>query len=396
MPTTVFGVRDWLESKRLLIDDRDAGLIGATLIKSAMKLIDNKRASDWSDEKSREVEEELEDFRGHPETTFVFVLISHLLGKTRMVPKDKVMTAEDVTEATEWIERAWRKDNICPRMNYDFDKNCIPNIRTGDKHLDAMIDEIPRLETPRPDVIWALRKEAFSVKHRHILKNQNCALAGPGLFDVFLVLEAKCMNASLEEAENQCMRSGSAIVATRRRLQAAAAACEPKGVTAASTTQKGQNLAAPTPEQDAAAACEPKVVTAASTTQKGQSIAASTTEKTQTVVNEKNASSQQSYPRPDMRSFAFSLAVGPEDARLFVNWAMELNPEGGVDWHMHHLRKFDFRSPPSLTQLHHDMDNILDWGAEKGTRRVTELCTTLEEHEAIVPQPPSKKRKIQA
>lgn len=62
-----------------------------------------------------------------------------------------------------------------------------------------------------------------------------------------------------------------------------------------------------------------------------------------------------------MDSFTFSLAIDPDHANLFVHWAEETSPQNTI-WHMNRLEPYDFRLPNDYRRLHHDVDNILDWG----------------------------------
>ena len=157
------------------------------------------------------------------------------------------------------------------------------------------------------------------------------------MYDVFFVLEAKFINASLEEAENQCLRSGCAMVNTRRVLNNAATLQQaPKQQATLSSSVPGPTAAtAPLPSPSSA----------------------------------------------DMDSFAFTMALGPQDARIFANWAL-VEANGGVEWHMHQLRHYNFRSLDEVNRLHHDMDNILDWGVSSRKRKVVELCRNIEKKTA--------------
>ena len=59
---------------------------------------------------------------------------------------------------------------------------------------DVSINLIPQLNT---------FKTAFSLIYQEILDNLHCDLAGLKLYGIFLSFDAKCMNASIEEAEEE-------------------------------------------------------------------------------------------------------------------------------------------------------------------------------------------------
>ena len=64
------------------------------------------------------------------------------------------------------------------------------------------------------------------------------------------------------------------------------------------------------------------------------------------------------YPRLDMESFAFILAVGSSHAHMFISWALEKDSKDSVEWYIYFLRDYSFRRPKDLNQLHHNMNNI--------------------------------------
>ena len=95
------------------------------------------------------------------------------------------------------------------------------------------------------------------------------------------------------------------------------------------------------------------------------------------------------YPKADMDSFAFTLAVGSQSANMFVNWALEMDSNNYVHWHMHCLQTYQFRRPDDLNQLHHDMNNVLEWGLSARKDKMIDCCTNIYDSGIIQP---SRKR----
>ena len=331
-----YQVRHLLARHMLFIDAPAAKTIGDKLISEAKGILDRKRLSLWSEDKREQVQKGIMDYAMELEATFIVNLMNHLLGKTRMTAPGEELQGDDLRREQQGIERAWEKDHLRVRYNIDFLPASIPKIRTGDPFHDQLINEVPRVENPRPDVAFGIFQTAFSVLEQETLNNNRNNLAGPGCYGIFMIIEAKCMNQSIEEAENQCIRSGCAMVSTKRILNRAATL--PHKVT---------------PASGSAAAIQ--------------------------------------YPRPDMESYAFALAVGSSHAHMFVSWALEKDSKDSVEWHMHFLRDYSFRRPEDLNQLHHDMNNIQDWGL--GIRKDTLLqhCETIRSLGIV--QPKSKKQK---
>ena len=328
MATTVLKMREVLQKNWLFIDDDDAETTAQGLMETAKEIIDRKRGSDWGLAKRQQARQHLKKYGGEPEASFIVKLLKYFHPDTRMIPDDQPMDDAALQKAHAWIEKAWEKDHLNERYNIDFLTEGLPVITSGDDYVDKLISTFPRIQNPRPDVAWGIWKDAFDETQCYILDNQKNNLAGADMYDVCFIIEAKCMNASINEAENQCMRSGCAMVNTRRRLHKAA------GVSIPSAAE---------------------------------------------------------YPKVDIDTFAFSLAVGSDHARLFINWALEVGP-GHVKWHMHRLASYDYRTLDELDELHRHMNNILDWAVTKRKSQVIQLCGKIKEAKGVY-APPKKMQK---
>ena len=65
----------------------------------------------------------------------------------------------------------------------------------------------------------------------------------------------------------------------------------------------------------------------------------------------------------DAFSFAFTLAMIPRTASLYVHWA-EVVPEKQVIYHMHELREYSLKKGDHYAEIRRDLNNLLDWGLE--------------------------------
>ena len=348
---TPLNMRDLLNRNMLFVNDKQAKEAGEVVAKKAKAILDGKRGSDWGEEKQQEVQEGIEDYCEEAEATFVINLMEHILGKMRKVPKNTMLSKDELEQKCNWIEATWKKDHLRMRSQINFRTDCIPSIRTGIAFWDKLVAEAPRVENPKPDMAFGIYKTAFSPFYQEILNNHRCNLAGPKLYDIFLSFDAKCMNAPIDEAENQCTRSGCAMVQTRRHL----------------------NQAANPPRKTAV---------------KSSSLAS-------TSAYILKSSSTQVYPRADTESFAFTLAIGSQGANMFVDWALELdvNDKDNIQWHMHKLRVYSYFNLDDLAQLHHDINNILDWGLTTRKAEVENLCEKIHSLEAMQPKAKKQKRK---
>ena len=140
------------------------------------------------------------------------------------------------------------------------------------------------------------------------------------------------MNASIEEAENECLRSGAKMVSNRRKL-------------IANAEKHSSHLVSPDFD----------------------------------------------YPRVDTDSFAFSMAVTLKNVEMLVHWALEMGPKQ-IHWHAHFIQEYSFRKPDDVAQLRFGMDNVLDWGIGSRKRKTIALVDRIIDLEHAV-RPPPKKRK---
>ena len=89
--------------------------------------------------------------------------------------------------------------------------------------------------------------------------------------------------------------------------------------------------------------------------------------------------------RTDTKSFTFSLAIVPRNARMFVHWAEDAYSKEGVllttNWHANELHTYNLKFPEPWIELHRDMDNVLDWGTLTRKKELKELCHKILERE---------------
>lgn len=80
----------------------------------------------------------------------------------------------------------------------------------------------------------------------------------------------------------------------------------------------------------------------------------------------------------DTQSFAFSLALVPSKAHMFVHWA-EVKGQNDVIFHMNLIRSYDFRDDTgdAFGRLRHDIDNVLDWGTLERKIQIQQVCSCI-------------------
>lgn len=105
----------------------------------------------------------------------------------------------------------------------------------------------------------------------------------------------------------------------------------------------------------------------------------------------------------DLQSIAFSLAVAPGSAQMFVHWAEIKETETKeieVVFHMNFLRDYSLKDHAcdGFAQLRHDIDNVLDWGTLKRQQKIKDVCKQISQGiketntEEALQAPATKKR----
>ena len=89
--------------------------------------------------------------------------------------------------------------------------------------------------------------------------------------------------------------------------------------------------------------------------------------------------------RSDTKSFAFSLALDPLFATMFVHWAEEAFSKEGtvitINWHATPVASYILRYVEPWIDLHRDIDNVLDWGTLTRKQELKDLCKKIDERE---------------
>ncbi|KAL9030501.1 MAG: hypothetical protein Q9196_001388 [Gyalolechia fulgens] len=255
------------------------------------------------------------------EKTLLVNLWQLLVKETRFCKKklssgeQECLSPAEEKEAAAWIRKSWRKDDkLWTKWDAEFFARTLPEIaKTGDDALDGLLEKVPRVKRPKPDICIGFDGEAFSQK-----------------------LEAKGADGTIGEAANQCCRGGAAMAKNCRDFYY-------KATNAWLSVIPSQNSSSQPAQQP-----QPANLTV-------------------------------EYPRPDMRSFAFSVALSPEIAILFVHWAEEtgLNPKTKQEtevWHQTKLRTYKHDSQVDIGLLRCNIDNILDWGIATRKRKIEAQC----------------------
>ena len=382
MASSVMQMRYLLQRNRHFINDRftdnpDGADRCKAFKEAGLNIINAKRVSDWSPEKALEVQGIIYTYQNEPEATFLFFVWHALLNESRHTYK-RPYEEERSAAMERWMEQSWTKDHLRYKFNIDFARDSLPPLVPANDYEKKLLSNTPRVANPKPDIAFAVYMDAFNPTERELFDQNGCSLTGNGSYHEFASIDAKSINASIEEAENQCARSGSAMVFSRRKLNALYAQCFQPSI-----TQPSKQISSNQPSLTQSSSIQAPIL--------------------QQTLTQPSSNQPSSLPPPStetkskikLDTLVFTLAFATSQARLFVNW--DLDQGSSTQWHMHLLRNYDYDKLSDLTLLHHDIDNIMDWGVTKRKGRIQEQTAWIIQHKVFpsVSKRSPQKRKLE-
>ena len=333
-----------MELNNIFLEKQDAKERGQDIIQEAKRIVKGPRHSAMSLSQSEAFSKTASELSLDDELTFMVGVWNLVIGTHRTV-KDM-----DVHDKLVFVETAWEKDDLKCNWGSPFAANLTPPLRFADPEMEAFIDWIPKLKKSVPDLTYGYRKSTFTPEQmdaNEIVKGEICRRN----WHPFLIVEAKSIDLPFGQGVAQALRAAAATINLKRKLVEEA---------------------------------KPTVNADISTTQQHSADSSTSTlkhETTSAVPNPNNGilepTSGQNRYKSDMFSFIFTFVICPDFARLFVAWAEEAwssnnNDEPGINYHMHVLQHYYFSDGgDAWAAIHHDLDNILDWGV--GTRKTQVL-----------------------
>ncbi|KAL8942018.1 MAG: hypothetical protein Q9216_001908 [Gyalolechia sp. 2 TL-2023] len=191
------------------------------------------------------------------------------------------------------------------------------------------------LSDPKPDMTWGLKIPRFPIPGQGIalLERDVEAMVKvcPDIQHAFFAIEFGSCEKSLEQVENQAIRTGADLVEARRHLNARAAAArqarDPEPTIQDPSIQSTDEGKTPAPPP---------------------------------------------APKADLDSIAFTVSWVPQMAKLHVHWYEENVGSVGI-WHMTMLNAYVFCREQSLKEFRLDVGNILAWGVFTRKWRVQQV-----------------------
>ena len=209
-------IRNALQQHNFFVDNRSARKDYPKVIKDAEKIIGSKRGSAMGDDEQEKNVRTIEDNELVNEDTFIDILWGKMFKETRMVRNEQVDFEDD-----SWMSRAWELDFLHHLKNRPFRPGCLPVLRTDKAVEKQLIESLPKLSLPQPDLAYGILASAFTNEEHQInLTYPNFTDIAQSRYHAFFIVEFKSHNGSLPEATNQACRTASALVHGLRGLDA--------------------------------------------------------------------------------------------------------------------------------------------------------------------------------
>lgn len=345
-----------LELNNIFVSNEDAEERGKDVIQEAKGIVKSPRHSQLTDAQAETVRKTASKLSMDDELTF-------MVGVWKLVIDiHRTVELKDEQDKVVFVETAWDKDNLKCNWSSPFAANVAPPLRFADPEMEALAGDIPKLKNPVPDLTYGYDKSMFTSEQMAIneyVKGELCRRN----WHAFLIGEAKSIDLPFAIGVAQAARAAATAIYLKRKLKL---------------------------KEDA----KPLVIAGSSTSESSSSESQHNAASSATTLHHDTTSAiltpsggvpgpnrGQRYYRADKSSFIFTFVISPEMARLFVAWAEEEwegnNEERGINYHMNSVRSYYFgEGGEHWAALHHDLDNVLDWGV--GPRK-TEVLNLLDD-----------------
>lgn len=366
---TIHEFRRALQRSNLLIKDNDALERCSHVLPQAQDIVNADRGSTMKPESQKRFAHAQRTMEDMNEDTGLSEFLNEMLHKERQVSKNVSIDKDLSTDAPViWEPVYWDKDHLASARNQLFLAESVPPLQSPDTLAMALQQEFPKLKTPKPDIAYALKSTAFD-KEEQYLNNYWIQYAGisSGIYYPFFLIEYKSSAGSIEDATTQACRGGAALVHAMRQMKTLASS---PAITAAKTTLKASTTAPtdsqlPTPGETETMGSQPSPPADTATNTDLTMLSTAATDSSNT------ASSM------DPTQFAFTLALVPSCAQIYIHWAEEGHNGSELKYHMHLVDAYILTRQKDVEDLRRAIDNILDWGVLTRKTAVKQLLARI-------------------
>lgn len=217
--TNIQAVRLVMQANSIPIEDEEAIENHPHLFDHAKEIINRTRNSPMSLEWQQNVKKKRNEYATRNESTWINKFWPALIdteGERNVQCKDKTGSPLDPDL---WEAVAWEKSFLDENWDCNLRTDSVPKLETDDPNVQLILDSLPRITNPRPDIAFGLKQQAFSAEERLVNNRyQTYAQVSQGIYHPWLLVETKTTSGNVEDVENQCCRGGASLVAAARQM----------------------------------------------------------------------------------------------------------------------------------------------------------------------------------
>lgn len=214
--TNVRNVRMVLEANGMPLED--AGIKGQhpQVHQFAAGIVNSERNSPVRPGWKENFSQQRDEYAERNETTWIKKIWAALQNPDRNVRKRD--GEGSMLEERAWEAIAWNKSGLDDNWDQLLHIGSLPRLETDDENHLALLESLPRVSTPKPDIAFGLKKRLFN-EAEMLVNNQYhmYVQVSEGIYYPWFLVETKT-NGTMEEVEIQCCRGGAAFVRCTRQL----------------------------------------------------------------------------------------------------------------------------------------------------------------------------------
>lgn len=205
--TDIPGIRLVMRANNLPIEDKNAIKKYPEVRQYAKDIVDQTRNSPVCPEWQDNMTDVLDEYAVRNEATWIEYFWEALQNAQRDIKG---------IEPEAWTSATWKKSFLDSNWNADLRTGSVPKLETADVNILELLESLPRITNPRPDIAFGLKRGAFSEDENVVNdRYQMYAQVSQGIYHSWLVVETKT-NGPIEDVENQCCGGGAPLVCATR------------------------------------------------------------------------------------------------------------------------------------------------------------------------------------
>ena len=214
--TNVRTVRMVLGANGMPLEDADIKGQHPQVHQCAARIVNSERDSPVRPGWKENFSQRRDEYAERNETTWIKKIWTALQNPERNVRKRDCEGS--LLEENSWEAVAWNESGLDDNWGQLLHIGSLPRLETEDENHLALLESLPRVSTPKPDIAFGLKKRLFN-EAEMLVNNQYhmYVQVSEGIYHPWFLVEAKT-NGTMQEVEIQCCRGGAAFVRCTRQL----------------------------------------------------------------------------------------------------------------------------------------------------------------------------------